>query len=55
MGGMGAANGLRPRLGQAKPAHLARIHQPLHGADGIFDRHLVINPVLEIVVDHIDL
>ena len=37
---VGAADGLRRRFAQAERPHLALLHQLLHGADGVLDRHL---------------
>ena len=48
-----AANGVWPRLGQPQVAHLALLHQPLHSANSVLDRHRRINAVLVIQVDHL--
>ena len=46
----------RPRrcLGQAEIAHLAGLDQIGHGADGVLDRHVRIDPVLIEEVDVVD-
>ena len=45
---MGAADGLRFAFTNADSAHLALFDQLRHGADGLFDRHLGVDAVLEI-------
>src|SRR5207237_2057874 len=49
-----AADRLRARLRQTDGAHLARFHEALHCADRLLDRHLGIDAVLVIHVDHVD-
>src|SRR3546814_12523962 len=39
------------RLGQADVADLARLHLLRDRADGVFDRHVRVDPVLVVVVD----
>ena len=39
-----AADGLGIGLGQAQRAHLALLHQALHRADGVLDRHSGVEP-----------
>ena len=43
----------RRRLGQAEVAHLPRLDQLGHRADGVLDRRLRIDAVLVVEVDHV--
>src|SRR5262249_55544931 len=53
-------DGVRPPDGgrrgfrEAQGAHLPLLHQPRHRADRLLDRHLGIDPVLEVEVDDVD-
>ena len=49
--GVRAADGLGRGLGQAQEAHLARLDQLAHGADGLLDRRLGVHAVLVEEVD----
>ena len=49
-----AADGLGLGFAEAECAHLARLHQFAHGADRVLDRHLGIDAVLVVEVDHVD-
>jgi hypothetical protein len=51
---MGAADGLRARLGQAEMLHLARRDEVAHRARHLLDRHGGIDPVLIEQVDRLD-
>ncbi len=51
MGGVGAADGLRPGLAEPQIAYLAGLDQPRHGADRLLDRHVRIDAVLVVQVD----
>ncbi len=54
MGGVGAAYGVRARLAYAEMAHLAGLDQPRHGADRLLDRHVRVDAVEIVEVDHLD-
>ncbi len=49
------AKRLGPRLRQPEMAHLAGVDQARHGADGVLDRHLGVDPVQIVDVDDIGL
>ena len=51
---VGAADGARAGLAEAEVADLALLHEAGHGADRVFDRHVRIDAVDIIEVDHID-
>src|SRR6516225_9097826 len=51
---MGASDPVRPRLAQPEITHLALFDEPRHRADGLFDRHGGIDPVLVVEVDGVD-
>src|SRR5262249_25621039 len=51
---MGTADTLRPRFAQPEKAYLALFDESRHRADGLFDRHGGINPVLVIEIDDLD-
>ena len=46
---------LRSRLGETEVAHLALLDEAFHRADGVFDRHARVDPMLEVEVDRVDL
>ncbi len=50
---VGAADGLRPRFGQADEAHLSLLHEACHRADRVLDRHFRIDAVLVVQVDRL--
>ena len=54
MHGVGAADGLRRGLGESEIAHLALSDELGHGADGLFDRHRLVDAVLVVEVDVLD-
>ena len=51
---MGPPEPLRPRLAEPDKPHLAALDEPAHRADRLLDRHVGIDPVLVIEVDHIE-
>src|SRR4051812_5741831 len=51
---VGAADGLGACFGEAERAYLARFDQTLHRADGFLDRHLRVDAMLVIDIDHVD-
>ena len=52
--GVRAADRLRRGLGQAEVAHLARLDELRHRADGLLDRHADVDAVLVVEVDVVD-
>ena len=50
---VGAADGLGADFRQADEAHFAGRNQRRHGADGVLDRHLGVDPVQIEQVDHV--
>jgi hypothetical protein len=52
---MGAADGLRPRLGEAEMAHLALAHEIGHRPHRVLDGRVGIDPVLVVEIDHLHL
>ena len=54
MGGVGTANAVRARLRKAKKANFAFLDQPRHGTDRVLDRHIRIDAMLIIKIDHVD-
>src|SRR5205807_4893479 len=49
-----AADRRRTRLGQSQCPYLALLDEPLHRARRLLDRHLGIDAVLVIQIDHLD-
>ena len=52
--GVGPADRVRRRLGQAEVADLAGLDELGHGADGLLDRHGRVDPVLVVEVEVVD-
>src|SRR5262245_45767666 len=52
---LSASDGVRCGLGPAKEAHLTRLNELGHSADGFLDRRVGINSMLIIEVDPFDL
>src|SRR5262249_30721350 len=51
---VGATDGVGAGLAQAELADLAPLDKPRHGADSVLDRHVRIDPVDIIEIDHLD-
>ena len=51
---VGPADGGGRCLGQAEVADLAGLHELRHGADGVLDRHALVDAVLVVKVDVVD-
>jgi hypothetical protein len=54
MDGVGAPDGCRRRLREAKVAYLSPVDEPRHGPHRILDRNLGVYPVLVVDVDRVD-
>src|SRR5215467_9491094 len=51
---MGAPDGVGAGLAEAEMADLALLDEPRHGADGVLDRHVRVDAMDVIEIDHLD-